>query len=57
MLEEVVDMVWVKERLDTISTADCRDGNVICKIRKNLWTTVFCTSKYIAISEASTNGI
>ena len=41
MLEEVVVIVWVEQRFDS----------------KNLWTTVFCTSKYIAISEASTNGI
>ena len=57
MLEEVVDIVWVEERLDSISTVDGSVGNVLCGIRKNLWTTVFCTSKSIVISEASTNGI
>ena len=57
MLEEVVDIVWVEERLDSITTLDYSNGNVLCGIRKNLWTTVFCTSKSIVISEASTNGI
>ena len=57
MLEEVVVIVWVEERLDFISTVDCSNGNVLCKIGKKLWTTVFCTSKSIFISEASTNGI
>ena len=57
MLEEVVDIVWVEERLDSISTVDYRNGNVLSGIRKNLWTTVFCTSKSVVISEASTNGI
>ena len=57
MLEEVVFIVWVEERLDSISTVDCRNGNVLCGIRKKLWTTVFCTSKSILISETSTNGI
>ena len=57
MLEEVVVIVWVEERLDSIWTVDCRNGNVLWKIRKKLWTTVFCTSKSMLISEASTNGI
>ena len=57
MYEEVVAIIWVKERLDFISTVDYSNGNVLCGIRKNLWTTVFCTSKSIVISEASTNGI
>ena len=57
MLEEVVVIVWVEERLDSISTVDCSNGNVLCGIRKKLWTTVFCTSKSIFISETSTNGI
>ena len=57
MLEEVVDIFWVEERLDSITTLDCSNGNVLFGIRKNLWTTVFCTSKSIVISEASTNGI
>ena len=57
MLEEVVVIVWVEERLDSISTVDCSNENVLCRIRKKLWTTVFCTSKSIFISEASTNGI
>ena len=57
MLEEVVVIVWVEERLDSITTLDCSNGNVLCEIRKNLWTTVFCTSKSIVISESSTNGI
>ena len=57
MLEEVVVIVWVEEHLDFISTVDSSNGNVLCGIRKNLWTTVFCTSKSIVITEASTNGI
>ena len=57
MLKEVVVIVWVEERLDSISTVDCSNGNVYCGIRKKLWTTVFWTSKSIHISEASTNGI
>ena len=57
MLEEVVVIVWVEERLDSISTVECSNGNVLSRISKKLWTTVFCTRKSIVISEASTNGI
>ena len=57
MLEEVVVIVWVEERLDSISTVDFSNGNVLCGIRKKLWTTVFCTSKSIVISEAFTNAV
>ena len=57
MLEEVVLIVWVEERLDSIWTVDCNVGNVVCGIRKKLWTNVFWTSKLIVISKASTNGI
>ena len=57
MLEEVVVIVWVEERIDSISTMDYSNGNVLRGIHKNLWTTVFFTSKSIVISEASTNGI
>ena len=57
MLEEVHVIVWVEERRDSILTVDGRVGNMFCGIRKKLWTTVFCTSKSILISEASTNGI
>ena len=57
MLEEVVIIFWVEERLDAIWTMDCSNGNVLCGIRKKLWTTVCCTCKSIVISEASTNGI
>ena len=57
MLKQVVVIVWVEERLDSISTVDCSNGKVLCGIRKKLWTTVFSTSKSIFISEASTNGI
>ena len=57
MLEEVVVIVWVEERLDSISTVDCSNGNVLCGIRKKFWTTVVCTCKSIVISEASTYGI
>ena len=57
MLEEVVVIVWVEERLDSISTVGFSNGNVLCRIHKKLWQTFFCTSKWIVISEASTNGI
>ena len=57
MLEEVHIIVWVEERLDSISTVDGSVGNVICGICKKLWTTVFYTSNSITISEISRNGI
>ena len=57
MLKEVVVIVWVEERLDSIWTLECSNGNVLCRIREKLWTTAFCTRKSIVISEASTNGI
>ena len=57
MLEEDDVTVWVEERVYSISTVDGSVGNVLCGIRKKLWTTVFCISKSIVISEASTNGI
>ena len=50
MLEEVYVIVWVEERLDSISTVDCSNGNVLCGIRKKFWTAVFCTSKSMPIS-------
>ena len=57
MLEEIHVIVWVEERLDSISNVDGSVGNVLCGIRKKLWTTVFCTSKSNLISLASRNGI
>ena len=57
MLEEVVVILYVEERLYSIWTVDGSVGNVLYGIRKKLWTTVFCTSKSIVISEAFTNGI
>ena len=57
MLEEVVIIVWVEDRLDSFWTVDFSVGNVLCGTRKKLWTTLFCSSKSIVISEASTNGI
>ena len=57
MLQEVVVSVWVEDQLDSIWTVDCSNVNVLCGIRKKLWTTVFSTSKSIVISEASTNAI
>ena len=36
MLEEVVFILWVKERLDSIWTVDCSVGNVVCGIRKKI---------------------
>ena len=41
MLEEVVVIVWLEERLDSIWTVDCNNGNVLCGIRKKLWTAQF----------------
>ena len=57
MLEEVDVIVWVEERLDSTSTEDGTVGNIPCGIRKKMWTTVFCTSKWSLIFETSTNGI
>ena len=57
MLEVVHVIVWIEERLDCISTVDCSKGNLLCGIRKKLWTAVFFTSKSMPISEISTNGI
>ena len=57
MLQEVVVNVWVEDELDYIWAVDCSNGNVLCGIRKKLWTTVFCTSKSIVISEGFISGI
>ena len=57
MLVEVVIIVWVEERLDSIWTVDFSVGKILCQTRKKLWTTVFCSSKSIVISEVSINGI
>ena len=57
MLEEVVIIVLVEERLDSIWTVDVSVGNVLFGTRKKLWTTVFSSSKSIVICEASINGI
>ena len=56
MSKEVVLIVWVEERLDSIWTVDCSIGNVFCGIRKRLWTTLFFTSKSILIFVVSRNG-
>ena len=57
MLEEVIVIVWVEERLYSIWTVHFSNGNVLCGLRKKLWTTVYCTTKSIVIVEASTNGV
>ena len=57
MLEEVVIIFYLEERLDSIWTVDGSVGNVLWGIRKKLWTTVICTCKSIVISEASKTGI
>ena len=36
MLEEGDIIVWVEERLDSISTVDFSNGNVLCGIRKKI---------------------
>ena len=56
MLEEDDVIVWIEERLDSISTVDGSVENVLCRIRKKLWTSVFYTCKSIVYSEDSTNG-
>ena len=57
MLKQVVVFVLVEDPLDSILTVDCSNENVLCGIRKKLWTTFYCTTKSILISEASTNGV
>ena len=57
MLEEDDVIVCVEERLDSNSNVDGSVGNVLCGMRKKLWTIVFCTSKSNVFSEPSTNGI
>ena len=57
MLGEVVIIVLVEERLDSMLTVDFSVGNILCGTRKKLWTIVFCSSKLIVISEASIYGI
>ena len=49
MLEEVVVIVYVEERLDSIWAVDGSVGNVLCGIRKKLWRKVFWTSNSIVI--------
>ena len=36
MLEEVVVIVWLEERPDSISTVDYSDWNILCGIHKKL---------------------
>ena len=57
MLEEVVIIVWVEERLYSIWTVDFNVGNILCGTRKKLWTTVFSSSKSVVICETCINGI
>ena len=57
MLEEDDVIVWVEERLDSISNLNDSIWNILSGIRKKLSTTVFCIRKSIVISLASTNGI
>ena len=57
MLEKDDIIVWVEEPLDSISAVDGIVRKVLCGIRKKLWASVFCTSKSIVVSEASTNSI
>ena len=57
MLEEDDVIAWIEERLYSKSTVDGNVGNVLCGIRKKLWTTVFGTSKSIVIIDYSPNGI
>ena len=57
MLEEVVIIVLVEERLDSIWTVDFSVGNVLYGTRKKLWKTVFCSIESNVFSEASIYGI
>ena len=57
MLEKDDIIVLIEERLDSISTVDGSVENVLCRIRKKLWISVFYTCKSIVYSEDSTNGI
>ena len=57
MLEEDDVICWVEDRLDSFSTLGGSVANVLSRIRKKLWRTVFSRSKSIVISDASTNGI
>ena len=57
MLEEVIVIFWVEERLYSIWTAHFNNGKVLCGLRKKLWRTVYCTTKSIVIVEASRNGV
>ena len=57
MLEEVVVIVWLEERLYSIWTVHFSNGNVLCGLRKKLSTTVYCNTKSIVIVQASTNGV
>ena len=34
MLEKIVEIIWVEERLDSIWTEDCSIANALCGIRK-----------------------
>ena len=43
MLQEDDVIVWVEERIYSISTMDVSVGNVLYEIREKLWTTVFST--------------
>ena len=57
MLGEVVIIVRVEERIDSIWNVDCTVGNVLCGTHKKLWTTVFSSSKSVVICETCINGI
>ena len=57
MLKEDDVIFLVEEQLYSIQTHNGSVGNVLCTIRKKLWTSVFCASKSFVISEVSTNGI
>ena len=57
MLEEVVFIVYVEDRLYSIWTVDGSLGNALCGMGNKLWTTVFCTCKSIVKSEVSVNCI
>ena len=40
MLEKVVEIVWIEERLEFTQTVYCSIGNALCGMRKKLCTTL-----------------
>ena len=56
MLEEVVVIVWVEERLDSIWTVDCTSGDVLCGIRKRIVNIVWVEERLDSIWTVTVSG-